>query len=63
MLMVGLARSDGKKNPRAQTMELENWSRLSALKIKDVGPGRTALAAMASESAAVDAVVSAPARS
>ncbi|KAF5885964.1 Uncharacterized protein DAT39_022626, partial [Clarias magur] len=25
-LMVGLAGSDGKKNPRAQTMELENWS-------------------------------------
>ncbi|KAF5887619.1 3-isopropylmalate dehydratase large subunit, partial [Clarias magur] len=26
MLMVGLVGSDGKKNPRAQTMELENRS-------------------------------------
>ncbi|KAF5908254.1 Uncharacterized protein DAT39_001983, partial [Clarias magur] len=25
-LIDGLARSDGKKNPCAQTMELENWS-------------------------------------
>lgn len=33
------------------------------LKTRDVGPGRAALATMASESAAMDAVVSASARS